>query len=120
MTRDDARRKICVVINSRANYGRIKSVLQAVREHSKLELQLVVGASAVLTRFGDVATIMKNDGFQPDATVYSIVEGETPTTMAKSVGIGILELATQFENLRPDIVLTVADRFETIAATRAA
>lgn len=120
MTRADLRRKICIVVNSRANYGRIKSVLQAVREHSKLELQLVVGASALLTRFGDVAAIMKRDGFEPDATVYSIVEGETPTTMAKSVGIGIMELATQFENLRPDIVLTVADRFETIATAIAA
>lgn len=120
MIKDGARRKICVVVNSRANYGRIKSVLQAVHRHPKLELQLVVGASALLTRFGDVATIMKNDGFAPNATVYSIVEGETPTTMAKSVGIGIIELATQFENLRPDIVLTVADRFETIATAIAA
>ena len=48
------------------------------------------------------------------------MEGETPTTMAKSTGLAIIELATQFENLKPDVVLTVADRFETIATAIAA
>lgn len=113
-------RKICIVVNSRANYGRIKSVLSAVQERSDVELQLVLGASALLHRFGDAARLIREDGFEPVATVHSIVEGETPTTMAKSTGLGILELATLFENIRPDIVLTVADRFETIATAIAA
>ena len=110
-----ARRKVCVVVFSRANYGRIKSVLRAVKNHDGLELQLVVGASALLHRFGNARDIIESDGFTPTATVHTIVEGETPTTMAKSTGLGVLELATQFENLKPDVVLTVADRFETIA-----
>jgi UDP-hydrolysing UDP-N-acetyl-D-glucosamine 2-epimerase len=114
------RRKICVVVNSRANYGRIKSVLKAVQEHPDVELQLIVGASALLYRFGNVRQIIEDDGFKPDATVYTIVEGETPTTMAKSTGLAIIELATLFENLKPDVVLTVADRFETIATAIAA
>jgi UDP-hydrolysing UDP-N-acetyl-D-glucosamine 2-epimerase len=114
------RRKVCVVVNSRANYGRIKSVLEAVKAHPKLELQLVTGASALLHRFGQVVDLIRRDGFEPCATVYSIVEGETPTTMAKSTGMAMIELATQFENLRPDVVLTVADRFETIATAIAA
>jgi UDP-hydrolysing UDP-N-acetyl-D-glucosamine 2-epimerase len=113
-------RKVCVVVNSRANYGRIKTVLQAIKAHPKLELQLIVGASALLQRFGGVIDLIRSDGFNPNATVYSIVEGETPTTMAKSTGMAILELATQFENLKPDIALTVADRFETIATAIAA
>jgi len=111
---------VCVVVNSRANYGRIKSVLQAIQAHNQLELQLIVGASALLHRFGNVVEIMRRDGFTPHATVYMIVEGETPTTMAKSTGMAIMELATQFENLRPDVVLTVADRFETMATAVAA
>ena len=115
-----ARRKICVVVNSRANYGRIKSVLKAVQAHPDLELQLIVGASALLYRFGNVRQIIEADGFTPNATVYTIVEGETPTTMAKSTGLAIIELATLFENLKPDVVLTVADRFETIATAIAA
>lgn len=89
--------------------------MRAVDQNPKLELCVVVGASAMLRRFGRVHDIIVADGFEPMATVYSIVEGETPTTMAKSTGLAITELATTFENLKPDIVLTVADRFETIA-----
>jgi UDP-hydrolysing UDP-N-acetyl-D-glucosamine 2-epimerase len=114
------KRKICVVVNSRANYGRIKSVLRAVHNHPDLELKLIVGASALLWRFGNVAEQIKEDGFQVDAVVYSIVEGENPTTMAKSTGMGIMELATQFENLQPHVAITVADRFETMATAIAA
>lgn len=117
---EQSKRKVCVVVMSRANYGRIKSVLAAVQAHPQLELQLVVGASAVLHRFGNAIDVIRADGFEPNAVVYTIVEGETPTTMAKSTGLGVIELATIFENIRPDIVLTVADRFETIATAIAA
>lgn len=113
-------KKVCIVVNSRANYGRIKSVLEAVVNHPQLELALVVGASALLFRFGDALQLIREDGFEPVATVHSIVEGETPTTMAKSTGLAVLELATLFENLRPDVVVTVADRFETMATAVAA
>ena len=113
-------RKVCVVVNSRANYGRIKSFLQAAQDHAELELQLIVGASALLYRYGAAIDIIRADGFEPDAVVHSIVEGETPVTMAKSVGLGTIELATQFQALCPDVVLTVADRFETIATAIAA
>lgn len=109
------KRKICVVVASRANYGRIKSVLKLIQEHPDLDLQLIVAASALLYRFGNVIEVIKEDGFKVDGTVYIIVEGENPTTMAKSTGLAIIELATQFESLKPDIVLTVADRFETMA-----
>jgi len=115
-----SRRKVCVVVNSRANYGRIKSFLRAARNHEGLQLQLIVGASALLHRFGSAIDVMKQDGFEPDAVVHSIVEGETPATMAKSVGLGTIELATHFQSLNPDVVLTVADRFETIATAVAA
>lgn len=116
----ESSRKVCVVVNSRANYGRVKSVMRAVVKHPKLKLQLLVGASALLHRFGSVVEVIRADGFEPTAVVHSIVEGETPTTMAKSTGLGILELASQFENIKPDVVLTVADRFETIATAIAA
>lgn len=108
------RRKVCVVVASRASYARIKSVLKAAQGHPDLQLQLVVSASALLHRFGKVIDVIRRDGFPVEATVYNIVEGENPTTMAKSTGLAISELATIFENLRPDVVLTVADRFETL------
>ncbi|MGB6701694.1 UDP-N-acetylglucosamine 2-epimerase [Methyloceanibacter sp.] len=115
-----SQRKVCVVVNSRANYGRIKSFLRAAMDHPDLELQLIVGASALLYRFGSAIDIIRGDGFEPQAIVHSVVDGETPVTMAKSVGLGTIELATHFEALKPDVVLTVADRFETIATAIAA
>lgn len=114
------KKKVTVVIHSRANYGRIKSVLTAVRERPDLELQIVLGASALLHRYGNVRAIIEQDGFEVAASVYTIVEGETPTTMAKSTGLGIIELSTIFENLRPDVVVSVADRFETMSTAIAA
>jgi UDP-hydrolysing UDP-N-acetyl-D-glucosamine 2-epimerase len=117
---NSARRKVAVVVHSRANYGRIKSVLRAIKDHPSLELQLILGASALLHRYGNVRSVIEADGFDVAAAVYTIVEGETPTTMAKSTGLGIIELATIFENLRPDVVVTIADRFETMSTAIAA
>ena len=113
-------RKVCVFIGSRANYSSIKSVLRAVREHPSLTLQLIVGASALLDRFGSVVDVIEADGFTPDARVTMIVEGETPATMAKSTGLGLLELPTMFELLKPDVAVSVGDRFETMATAIAA
>jgi len=112
--------KVCVVIGSRANYSSIKSAMRAIRAHPDLELQLVVGASAVLDRYGQVVDLIRADGFEPAAEVHMLIEGETPTTMAKSTGLGLLELPTIFQTLKPDFVLTVGDRFETMATTLAA
>jgi UDP-hydrolysing UDP-N-acetyl-D-glucosamine 2-epimerase len=113
-------RKVCVVVGSRANYSSIKSVMRAVRAHPDLTLQLVVGASALLDRFGSVVDVIEADGFQADAKVTMIVEGETPGTMAKSTGLGLLELPTLLELLKPNVVVSVGDRFETIATAVAA
>ena len=114
------RRRICVVVASRANYARVKTVLSAIRSHPGLELQIVAGASLLLHRFGNAVDVLTGDGFEPDATIRFIIEGETPATMAKSAGLGLLELPTVFELLQPDIVVTVADRFETISTAIAA
>jgi UDP-hydrolysing UDP-N-acetyl-D-glucosamine 2-epimerase len=113
-------RKVCVVVGSRANYSSIKSAMRAVEAHPDLRLQLVVGASALLDRYGTVLEVIEADGFEPDERVFMLIEGETPSTMAKSTGLGLLELPTAFERLEPDIVITVGDRFETMATALAA
>jgi len=81
---------------------------------------VIAAASMLLERFGTSVDVMERDGFVPDATIRLIIEGENPTTMAKSTGLGLLELPTVFEMLQPDVVVTVADRFETIATAIAA
>lgn len=113
-------KKILIFIGSRANYSSIKSVMNAIKKNNNLKLQIVVGASALLEKYGNVSTLIEKDGFKIDAKIHMLIEGESPLTMAKSTGVGIIELSTQFESLKPDIVLTVGDRFETMATTLAA
>ena len=113
-------KKICVVVASRANYGRVKYLMKAIQAHRDLELQLVVGASTLLERFGSAINIIKKDGFNPVRSIHYVIEGETLVTQAKSTGLGIVELSTAFDDLAPDMVVTVADRFETMATAIAA
>lgn len=115
------KRKVCVVVTARPSYSRVKTALLAMKRHVGLELQLVVAASALLDRYGNAVQVMENDGFDVAARVYMILEGENLITSAKSTGIGIADMATVFDNLQPDMVVTIADRFETLAtATTAA
>jgi UDP-hydrolysing UDP-N-acetyl-D-glucosamine 2-epimerase len=109
------KRKIAVVITARPSYSRIKTALKAIQAHPDLELQLIVAASALLDRYGSAVNYIENDGFQIAAKVFNVLEGENLTAAAKTTGIGILELSTVFDNLKPDIVVTIADRFETMA-----
>jgi len=114
------KRKICVVVASRANYSSIKSVMCAVRARPDLDLQFVAAASALLDRFGSVVEVAEADGFVPTARINMIIEGGSPATMAKSTGLGLLELPSVFDHLKPDVVVTVGDRFETMATAIAA
>ena len=108
------KRKVCVVITARPSYARIKTAMEAIRDHKDLELQLVVAASALLDRYGNAVKVIEAEGFKIDRTVYMIVEGENLVTSAKSTGFGLAELATVFNDLKPDAVVTIADRYETI------
>lgn len=114
------RRRVCVVVTARPSYSRIKSAIRAIQEHPELELQLVVGASALLDRYGSAIRQIEDDGFPVSARVYMVLEGENLAAMAKTTGLGLLELATVFDNLKPDVVVTVADRYETLATAVAA
>ena len=111
------KRKICVVVTARPSYARIKTVLSAIQNHPSLELQLVLAGSALLSRYGDVSKTIEKDGFSIVERIYNVIEGESPTSMAKTTGMAIMELSTVFYNLKPDIVVTIADRFETIATS---
>jgi UDP-hydrolysing UDP-N-acetyl-D-glucosamine 2-epimerase len=115
-----AKRKICVVVTARPSYSRIRTALKAIQEHPDLELQLVVAASALLDRYGNAIQAIERDGFDIRHRVYMVLEGENLVTSAKSTGIGLSELATVFDNLKPDAVVTIADRYETLANAVAA
>ena len=114
------KRKICVVITARPSYARIRTALEAIRDHPDLELQVVVAASALLDRYGNAVNVIEREGFRVDRQVYMVVEGENLVTSAKSTGFGLAEIASVFNDLRPDAVITVADRYETMATAVAA
>jgi UDP-hydrolysing UDP-N-acetyl-D-glucosamine 2-epimerase len=113
-------RRICVVITARPSYSRIRTALEAISAHPDLQLQLVVGASALLDRFGSVVDRIEADGFAIEERVVMVLDGETPLAMAKTTGVGIIELAGVFDRLAPDAVVTIADRYETLATATAA
>ena len=113
-------RKIAVVVTARPSYSRIKTALRAIDQHPDLELQLVVAASALLGRYGNASKVMEEDGFNIAARVFNVLEGGNLAAQAKTTGLGIIELTNVFENLRPDAVVTVADRFETMSTAIAA
>ena len=114
------KRKVCVVLVDRANYGRLKPVMRALKDHPAIELQVVAAGTMVLERFDQPVNVVRQDGFPVDGEVYIELEGSTPTTMAKTDGFGVVEFASEFQRLKPDVVLIIGDRYEALAAALAA
>ena len=104
-----------VVVTARASYSRFKTALEAMRDHPDIELYLEVTASALLDRYGATDKFISKDGFDINNRIYTVLEGENHTSMAKTTGIGIVELSTIMDNTKPDLVVTIADRYETMA-----
>ena len=115
-----SKRKICFIITSGIHYSRSKLILQELKMRKDVELQIVVAASAILSTYSDVLSLMKKDGFHCNAKITMVLEGGSPVAMAKTTGIGITEFATAFENLSPDIVVVRGDRYEVLAPAVAA
>ena len=109
------KKKILFVIYNRSNYGRLKPILEKVKKSKDFDLQIILTSSSVLYKYGDLADIIKKDGFKINYAFYSHVEGENNITMTKSVSIIINELTTAFKLLKPNIVVTIGDRYETMA-----
>ncbi len=114
------KRKICSIIVDRANYGRIWPVLKEIKKSPNLELQVVCSGTMLLDRFGCPEKKVREDGFEIDGHIYTELEGSVPVSMAKSVGFGIIEFASELQRLKPDMLLAIGDRYEMLAATIAA
>jgi UDP-hydrolysing UDP-N-acetyl-D-glucosamine 2-epimerase len=115
-----ARRRICVAVTARPSYSRIRSALVAIRARNDLELQLIAAASALSDSYGNVVEVMEAEGFRIDCRVDMGGETGTLLAQARSTGIGLSGMATAFDALKPDWVVSVADRFETMATAVAA
>ena len=113
-------RKVCVVITARASYSRVKTVLAKLAARDDVKLQIIAAASALVERAGRVSEVIKADGFTIDAEVSSLVEGDTSLQMVQTTGLGLIEIGSVLQRLRPDVVVTIADRYETITTAIAA
>ena len=117
-------RKICFVITSGIHYSRSRLVLEELRKRETRErdvaLQIVLAGSAVLREYGDIEALLRKDGFAISAKITMAVQGGTTTSMAKTMGLGVIEFSSVFDNLEPDIVVVRGDRFEVLSAAVAA
>lgn len=108
-------RKICVVVTARPSYARIKSVLHSINMRSDLELQLILAGSALLDKYGSVVDVIKADGFKIAASIHMLIAGDSLIASAKSTGLAVIEISNILNILQPDAVITIADRYETLA-----
>ncbi len=114
------KKKIAVVLVNRANYARMKPVMQALQREPDVNMQTICAGSMLLDRYGCARNVVAADGFSVDAEVYLQLEGSVPITMVKSIGLAVIEFASEFNRIKPDFVLIIGDRYEAMAAAIAA
>lgn len=112
-------KKVMIIINNRASYSRIRSVLKQLKKVN-IKLQLITNSSANSDKYGNLIKIIKKDKFKILHQIQSIVSDQTPLGMVKSSGLTILELCSLMKRYKPDMVLTIADRYETLPIAMAA
>ena len=113
-------KKICFVIFSSANYNSIKSVILECKKNLDFSVQIVVGASALQDKFGNTFDVLIKDKLKIDFCIENQFSTSKLSSMVKTTGLGLIELADIFDKIKPDIVFTVGDRHETIATAIAA
>src|SRR3990167_9236195 len=110
------KKRVLVVLVDRANYGRMRPVMRELKRNARIELLTVCAGTMLLERFGNAKEIVIRDGFRVDGEIYLELEGSVPVTMTKTVGMGVIEFASEFRRLKPDFVFVVGDRYEALAA----
>ena len=111
------RRKICVVTGTRAEYGLLRWLMQAVQQTPDLSLQLLVTGTHLSPEFGLTYREIEADGFHIDAKVEMLVSADTASGTAKSMGLGLIGFGDAFDRLKPDLIVLLGDRFEVLAVS---
>jgi UDP-hydrolysing UDP-N-acetyl-D-glucosamine 2-epimerase len=109
-------KKISVFIGSRANYATSKNLLIELSVDKRFQLFITASSSAVLDKFGNTAKKMQDDGFKLEDKLYTQVEGDLPILMSKTVALGIIDISTQLERIKPDYLIAIGDRYETLSS----
>ncbi|WPD22753.1 MAG: UDP-N-acetylglucosamine 2-epimerase [Candidatus Electrothrix scaldis] len=114
------RRRVCVVSSGRADYGLLFWPMREIQKASELELQTVVTGMHLAGEYGMTVNRFADDGFPVSKRVEMLLSGDSPQATSKSLGLAIIGFADAFEQLQPDIILLLGDRFEIFAAAQAA
>lgn len=115
-----SKRKICVVTGTRAEYGLLYWLMKEIRDDTELELQIIATGMHLSPEFGLTYKVVEEDGFHIDAKVEMLLASDTPVGIAKSIGLGVIGFADALDRLRPDLMVLLGDRFETLAAAQTA
>lgn len=113
-------KRIAIVILSRANYARIKTLLTELENSESIQLQIIVGGSLIMSEKGSGVEILARDGFTVSQSIDISPIDNSLGAMAKFTGMLIIRMVEVFQSLKPDVVLTIADRYETLATAIAA
>ena len=113
-------RKICVVTGSRAEYGLLSGLMRAIKEDSGLELQVIATNMHLSPEFGLTYRNIEEDGFFINKKVEMLLSSDTANATAKSVGLGFIGFADAYEDLKPDMIVVLGDRYEIISAVSTA
>ena len=113
------KRKICVVTGSRADYGLLRWVMQGIKEDPELILQVIATGMHLSSTFGLTYKEIEADGFRIDLKLEILNDSDSPVGIAESMGQGLIGCAKAFDDLQPDIVVVLGDRFEIFAAAAA-
>ncbi len=114
------KRKVCIVTGTRSEYGLLYWLMKRVENDPLLELQLVVTGMHLSPEFGLTYKQIEKDGFSIDEKVEMLVSSDTPSAIAKSIGLGTISFADTFSRLNPDVIVVLGDRFEIFSAAQTA
>lgn len=113
-------RKICVVTGARSEYGLLRWLMDGINKKEELVLQIIVTGMHLSPEFGLTCHEIEADGFSIDKKLEMLLSSDTAVGITKSMGLGMIGFADAFEELEPDLVLLLGDRFEIFAAASAA
>ena len=113
-------RKICVITGTRAEYGLLRWIMQGIKDDPDLKLQIIVTGMHLSPEFGLTYREIELDGFQIDRKVEMLISSDTAVGIAKSIGLGLIGFADVLDELKPDLMIVLGDRFETFAAVASA
>lgn len=114
------KRKIAVVTSSRAEYGLLYWTIKSINECPSLELKLIVTGTHMSPEFGNTLSEIEADGIPIESKVDILISNHSSEAIAKSMGLGVICFATEFQKIKPDILLVLGDRYELLAAVTAA